>query len=65
MHSQTADTGGSFKTVCHCLPQEVSLSRFGGHGGGGRSNLTMSMNEPKPKRVKRQYDDEFRRNAVP
>ena len=22
------------------------------------------MNEPKPKRVKRQYDDEFRRNAV-
>jgi len=24
----------------------------------------MSMNEPKPKRVKRQYDEEFRRNAV-
>ena len=24
----------------------------------------MSMNEPKPKRVRRHYDDEFRRNAV-
>jgi transposase len=24
----------------------------------------MNMNEPKPKRVKRQYDEEFRRNAV-
>ena len=24
----------------------------------------MSMNEPKPKRIKRQYDEAFRRNAV-
>src|SRR5258707_10466690 len=42
----------------------VSLSRFGGHGGEGRNNLKRSMNEPKPKRVKRQYDEEFKRNAV-
>lgn len=42
----------------------MSLSRFGGHGGEARSSLHESMNEPKPKRSKRQFDDAFRRNAV-
>ena len=31
---------------------------------GEAEQATGSMNEPKPKRIKRQYDDTFRRNAV-
>ena len=46
------------------VPRQVSLSRFGGHGWGRRSNLLTSMNEAKPKRIKRQFDEQFRRNAV-
>jgi len=42
----------------------MSLSRFGGHGGEGRSNLESNMNEARPKRIKREFDDGFRRNAV-
>ena len=42
----------------------MSLSRFGGHSWEERSNLIKSMNQAKPKRVKRKYDEEFRRNAV-
>ncbi len=32
--------------------------------GEARNNLPESMKEPKPKRIKRQYDEAFRRNAV-
>jgi len=42
----------------------MNLSRFGGHGWEGRSNMKESMNEPNRKRIKRQYDESFRRNAV-
>ena len=42
----------------------MNLSRFGGHGGEAWSNLAESMKEAKPKRIKRQYDEAFRRNAV-
>ena len=42
----------------------MSLSRFGGHSWERWSNLNKSMNEPNPKRIKKQYDEGFRRNAV-
>jgi transposase len=46
------------------VTKQMKLSRFGGHGEGVWSNLITSMNEPKPKRNKRQFDEAFRRNAA-
>jgi transposase len=42
----------------------MNLSRFGGHDWEGRSNMKESMNEPNRKRIKGQYDESFRGNAV-
>jgi transposase len=50
--------------MMEAFPNRMDLSRFGGHDGEARSKVTESMNEPKPKRVRRYYDEAFRRNAV-